>query len=169
MSPGESLAKQLNLGNHYTSTPCNANSVYSKHARMLRTADQSSFFHPTAASNLDAFLGSTNTTRSPARIHQGLLNIQQYNSVLQTLHNKPDQLASEGSKHFKSRFSSECANTVREEKMSQIGSIWNNTVKMRKNNKSYEKKTVRRLNGMIKKLNNMSDKVSEELYWGKHW
>ena len=22
---------------------------------------------------------------------------------------------------------------------------------------------------MIKKLNNMSDKVSEELYWGKHW
>jgi len=40
---------------------------------------------------------------------------------------------------------------------------------MRKSNRSYEKKTVRRLNGMIKKLHNMSDKVTEELYWGKHW
>jgi len=38
---------------------------------------------------------------------------------------------------------------------------------MRKKNKSYERNTVRRLNGIIKKLNRMGENVTEELFYGK--
>ena len=67
LSPGEGRSRRQNLGNHYTRSPCHVNSVYSKHARMLRTADQAPSFHPTAASNRDTTGGAT--SRSPARVH----------------------------------------------------------------------------------------------------
>ena len=77
-----------------------------------------------------------------------------------------DGTKSEADKHLFASQHSE-ATSERDEKLSQIGTIWNNIKKMRKKNKSYERNTVRRLNGIIKKLNRMGENVTEELFYGK--
>ena len=53
--------------------------------------------------------------------------------------------------------------TDREQKMNSIGEIWNGSQKLQKQNKKFEKTTVRQLNRINRKLRNLNNQVNEEL------
>ena len=57
--------------------------------------------------------------------------------------------------------------TDREDKVSQIGSIWSQTNRMRKKNKTFEKRQIRNLNKIVKTFKGLGQDADEEIYWGK--
>jgi hypothetical protein len=51
--------------------------------------------------------------------------------------------------------------------VNEIGSIWKGTTRMKKNNKGYERKAIKKLNKINRELKGLSNQVNEELYSSK--
>ena len=59
--------------------------------------------------------------------------------------------------------------TDKDQKISEIGVIWNGSNQMRKQNKSFERKITKRLNNLNKTLRGLSNQVKEEISNGKRF
>lgn len=66
-----------------------------------------------------------------------------------------------------SRFAKSEQQSDVERRINEIGSIWKGTTRMKKNNKGYERKAIKKLNKINRELKGLSNQVNEELYSSK--